>query len=182
MAHSLPALAEAVVSAMQKRQAIIEGDIARLPVSRGLEAIIDASDVPLVEAWNWTAIKVGKAFYVYRRQSDAKKTAIYLHRVLMNAPNGVQVDHINRNPLDNRKANLRLATVTQNLWNQGVSKRNTSGTKGVAFIQQRQKWRATIMVNGKNRHLGYFARREDAAAAYAKAVYDERGDFGWAAP
>lgn len=88
-----------------------------------------------------------------------------------------QVDHKNRQPLDNRWRNLRLATPGQNQANKGVRKDNTSGYVGVAFIPEKGKWRARLSVDGRHKYLGYFPDPEQASAAYRKAISAIRGEF-----
>lgn len=85
------------------------------------------------------------------------------------------VDHINGNPSDNRITNLRLATCTENQQNRGKSKNNTTGFKGVS--RHRDGWQALISVSGKNKFLGRFATREEAAAVYNKAALHHHGEF-----
>ena len=101
-----------------------------------------------------------------------------MHREIMNAPEGLVVDHINRNGLDNRKVNLRLATAMQNVWN---SKRNvntdSSKYKGVSWDKNKHKWRASIGIDRKTKHLGYFEDEKMAAKAYDKAAKEHRGEF-----
>jgi hypothetical protein len=76
---------------------------------------------------------------------------VYMHRVVAGASRGQEVDHINRNPLDNRRANLRIVSRAQNLVNRKVFKNNLSGVKGVYFDKQKQKWiaRAQIACDSK---------------------------------
>lgn len=88
-----------------------------------------------------------------------------------------EIDHINGNPADNRIANLRLATRTQNVRNTRRRHDNSSGVKGVYWIARCGKWRADIRVAGKGKHLGYFNRIEDAAAAYERAAAKHFGEF-----
>jgi hypothetical protein len=88
-----------------------------------------------------------------------------MHRELLSAPAGLEVDHINGDKLDNRRANLRLATIGQNRQNAARRKDNTSGVKGVSWKRGENKWRARIVVDGKERHLGLFDRLEDAERA-----------------
>lgn len=85
------------------------------------------------------------------------------HRHLMKHPKMI-VDHINRNRLDNRKANLRLCTIAENVRNAGINKNNTSGYTGV-YKLSKNKWRAAIGVDGKSIHLGHFDNIEDAVKA-----------------
>jgi hypothetical protein len=80
------------------------------------------------------------------------------------------VDHINRDRQDNRWANLRSATRSENMQNTVIGRQNKSGYKGVSWLKHHQQWHAHFKVNKKNVHVGYFATAEEAAAAYARAV------------
>lgn len=90
-------------------------------------------------------------------------------------PVGMEIDHINGNPEDNRWCNLRLATSGQNKHNSGVRKNNTHGFKGVSHV--RGRWMASIRLNWKRHYLGCFATPEEAAEAYAKAARELHGEF-----
>lgn len=87
------------------------------------------------------------------------------------------IDHINRNPSDNRWCNLREATRAQNNYNIKKSVRNTSGYKGVSFHKNTNKWKATINVKCKPIHLGLFDNKEQAAEAYIQAAKKYHGEF-----
>jgi hypothetical protein len=89
----------------------------------------------------------------------------------------VFIDHVNGLRDDNRIDNLRPATNSQNQANRGAPKNNTSGIKGVCFDGARNKWRASITVNGKAKNLGRFNSAQDAQAAYEKAALEAWGDF-----
>lgn len=80
------------------------------------------------------------------------------------------IDHINRNPIDNRIENLREVTRSQNQQNRAQDPRNTSGARGVTWSKHSKKWRAQIRINRKTIYLGYFDVVEDAARAYAAAA------------
>jgi hypothetical protein len=92
-----------------------------------------------------------------------------------------EIDHINGDPLDNRIANLRLATRSQNLANTKASSRNTSGFKGVAFSKKAGRWQAYICKDQKQKHLGYFDSPEAAHAAYLSAAEQCFGVYARAA-
>lgn len=87
------------------------------------------------------------------------------------------IDHKNRDRSDNRLANLREASRSQNAWNRGLDRRNTSGHKGVTFVRATGKWRAIIGFKGKFIFLGGYKTKEAAAKAYADAATRLHGEF-----
>lgn len=87
------------------------------------------------------------------------------------------VDHINLDRSDNRWVNLRPSTQLQNTWNIPRSRRNTSGFKGVSLRKDTMKWAARIKANGRYLSLGSFDTPEEAAAVYARAAQQFRGEF-----
>lgn len=97
-----------------------------------------------------------------------------LHQLITGKKN---IDHKNRNPLDNRKINLRDATPSQQVQNQPVRKTNTSGFIGVRFCKNIQKWRARIVINYKEINLGCFINKDDAIRARLKAEAEYFGEF-----
>jgi hypothetical protein len=157
----------------------VEGDIAYVPLTQGYEAVIDADDVALVEGWNWCACVVGRMVYAVRtNNSDPRRRLIHLHRAVMGNPEGLVVDHIDCDGLNNRRGNLRLATTAQNQHNSRAHKDNSSGFKGVYWCNSNQKWGASIQVNRKRRYLGSFVTPEEAHAAYCAASSKMHGEFG----
>jgi HNH endonuclease/AP2 domain len=94
---------------------------------------------------------------------------VYLHREIMRPPPGMQVDHINGDGLDNRRANLRVCDHAQNHWNVGVTSASKIGLKGV-WRHNDSKWRSQIRCRGKRIHLGFYDNAEEASDAYAKAA------------
>lgn len=88
-----------------------------------------------------------------------------------------QIDHVDRNPLNDRIENLRLATPSQNQANQLISRRNTSGYKGAYWRPERGHWTARIIVQGKKSYLGSYATPEEAHAAYMAAAREHFGEF-----
>lgn len=154
---------------LQRMEAVI-------PLTRGMEAIVDQQDWECLSKCKWYAKwnPVTRSFYAYRQ--DKKKTTA-MHRVIMEATGRVLVDHRNHNTLDNRRENLRVCTSAQNLWNQGKRKKNTSGYKGVSWNRNSKKWIACIGVNRKSIYLGAFPSAHEAGMAYADAARLYHGEF-----
>jgi hypothetical protein len=106
------------------------------------------------------------------------KKIIKLHRFIMGDPAGRIVDHRDGNRLDNRKRNLRVCGLGDNNRNLGISRRNTSGYKGVSFSKRRMKYRAYIHLSGGHqKHLGFFDTPEEAAWEYEKTARQYFGDY-----
>lgn len=144
----------------------------------GLEAIVDDEDYPIVNSLKWFMANTGRPYAViWRKRTNGvhKQKNVSMHRLILQPPDDMQVDHINCNVLDNRRANLRLATHSQNQYNRPA--RNASGRKGVTWHKGAQKWMAQIEKNNKPRYLGLFVDIEDAAAAYNAAAKELFGEF-----
>ena len=105
-----------------------------------------------------------------------------LHRVLFKMNNGYlppYVDHIDNNPLNNRKENLREATLSQNSWNSVKRTAQCSSSyKGVSWDKKQAKWRSYINIKRKQQHLGYFESEDEAAKAYDDALRLIEPEFG----
>lgn len=144
----------------------IEGDCAYLQLIRKdgtvrAEAIIDLADLERVQGLRWKYNESRKGEGGYVRSSDGK---VYLHAYLMQPGEGLQVDHINLNRLDNRRSNLRVVTQAENMVNRTLSARNSSGYKGVTFY--RGQISAQFQSGGKKLRVTGFASPEDAARCY----------------
>lgn len=100
-----------------------------------------------------------------------------MHRVIMNAPPHLQVDHINHDTLDNRKHNLRLVTPPQNRLNSCKQERSLSQFKGVTWNKRKKKWVTQISFNRKRRFAGYFDNEIDAALAYNQKAQELFGEY-----
>lgn len=149
----------------------------KIILSRGQIVIIDAEDYERVSKLKWWADHYGYA--VARSKMVKGKFESYrMHRLILNAPKGMEVDHINGNKLDNRKSNLRLATKAENGRNRPTNSNNTSGYKGVTRGPNSIGWVAQIKVNKKKIHLGYFQDPADAYRAYIDGVKKYHGEFG----
>lgn len=104
---------------------------------------------------------------------------ILLHRLILDVlyDTDIIIDHANRNPLDNRKENLRICTKQENNTNKNLFNNNKSGFIGVSLQEQHQTWRARISVNNKDIHLGCFDNKEDAIKARLEAEAKYFGEF-----
>lgn len=130
-------------------------------------AVIDADDEALVNQWRWHLHSGGYAVRNVNLGAD-QYIKICLHRLLLGLVDGdgLQVDHINVDKLDNRRSNLRVVTHAQNMQNHpGFG--GTSAYRGVSWDKRDRKWRAYANVNGRKRWIGYFADELDAAQAAA---------------
>lgn len=147
--------------------------------------IVDDEDFDKVSKWRWSIHRQGYVFrmkYAGGGKYNEKHEIVYLHRFILSSREGQIVDHINRNKLDNRKSNLRYSTKSENCANKGKNKNNTSGYKGVIFmdVTSVNKWRAMIGVHGKRRiHLGCFPSPVEAAIAYNEAAKKYFGKFAY---
>lgn len=132
----------------------------KIPLTKGKFTIVDDEDFEYLNQWKW---KYHKDNYACRTITGG--SLVYMHRIVNKTPKGCLTDHINRNGLDNRRANLRIVTYSQNGFNTGIWKHNTSGIKGVCWDKQKNKWEARIMINQKTIHLGFYSDIKDAAKA-----------------
>lgn len=141
--------------------------------------IVDGEDFEKLNQFKWCAFFNGKNWYGQRGiWINGKQKTILMHREIMNVPKGIQIDHRNWNGLDNRKENLRLCTNQQNQFNVKQShKNNKLGIKGICWSKRDKRFRATITVNNKTIHLGYFNVLGDADSAYRKAEEKYFGEF-----
>lgn len=145
-----------------------------IPLTQGKVALIDVADWPLVADFKWKAYHHPKST-IYYAQAKLQRSRVDMHRLLLGRPAGREIDHVNGDGLDNRRANLRICTTSQNQLNRGKSMRNTSGFKGVS--RHGCSWRACVMVDGKKYELGCFSTAEQAAYAYDALARELHGEF-----
>ena len=139
-------------------------------VKNGQSFLFDKEDLPLILSYSWSMDKFG---YVHGCEG---KTRFKLHRLLMGNPKEV-VDHINGNPSDCRKSNLRITSQHRNTFNSALPKNSTTGFKGVCWDKKEKKYMAHIHPNGKMKFLGYYNSPIDAALAYDKAAFLYFGEY-----
>ncbi|MCC6596965.1 MAG: HNH endonuclease [Rhodanobacteraceae bacterium] len=137
----------------------------------GLFALIDEIDEARVKEHGWSVQRAG---YVV---AQIDRRTVLLHRFVAQPEAHEEIDHRNRNKLDCRRANLRVATRAQNNANIPVRKDSTSGIKGVRQIRRTGRWQARITVNRRQIHLGIFNDKDAAVEAYANAARVAFGEF-----
>lgn len=161
---------------MRRRPWYTFGDVAVQPTRHG-PIIVDAADLPLVEALSWH-VREGKIRYV-RAWLDSRRGGgdfTYLHLLLMRPSAGEVVDFKNGNCLDCRRVNLRIGDKTDDCCNRHVT-HSSSGFLGVDYDKSRGKWRAQIGYRGKNIFLGRFDDVDSAVAARDEAASRIHGEF-----
>ncbi len=129
---------------------------------------IDLDDVDRVGQYKW---------HISHGYACCNENKIRLHRFIMNCPNDKVVDHINHNPLDNRKCNLRICSNQQNCMNQNKRSNNTNGYTGVLWDKAKNKWMARIKVNYKQIFLGYYDTLEKAIEVRKQAEIKYFGEY-----
>jgi len=144
-----------------------------IELSRGYSATVDDDDFDWLSRYKWyasvTTARNKTPYAVGYPLGQASGTRYYMHRLILACSKGQQIDHLNRNGLDNRRANLRISTASQNQHNRGKINSNTSGESGVVWHRRDRLWQAQITINGKQIYLGCFKNIGDAAEAYVQA-------------
>jgi len=149
----------------------------KIPLTRGLFAVVDEADGPALLQHKWSADNIGHTTYAVRC-SNRKK--IYMHRQVAGFPIDKEVDHWNRDGLRNTRRNLRISTIAQNRRNGGKKLpfgRATSRYKGVSWDASRQLWKAQIKKDYKGICIGRFQTEEEAAIAYNRKAKELFGEF-----
>lgn len=145
-----------------------------MPLSKGRVALIDDADAELVRRYNWRTYarprSGGCNYYAYTHPAGK---ILYMHRLIMAAGAGIEVDHIDCDGLNNQRSNLRFATRAQNCANKNTGLQH----RGICWDKQTSNWRCTISFNNKNIHVGRFGDRDDALRAYDRRALELYGEF-----
>lgn len=143
----------------------------KINLTRGGFALVDDEDYEALNKHKWRMVTYFGIDYALRTETvDGEHRTILRHRHIMEAGNGKNVDHKNKNGLDNRRENLRFGTVAQSQYNRRINKNNTTGYKGVCWSPAKGKYFAQIYKNQERKWLGVFDSPIDAAKAYNTAA------------
>lgn len=148
----------------------------KIQLTNGLFVFVDKEDYTKLSQHTWHYTKHKKATSGYAKGYVMGKS-VFMHRFIMNAQTGEEVDHKDANGLNNQKQNLRIATRSQNAGNTPKRRANTSGYKGVFWDKTKKKWLAQLHTKKRSIHLGRYLNKEDAARAYDKAALAHFGEF-----
>lgn len=156
---------------------LLGGD-AFLDLGNGTEAVIDAADIHLVEGLKWYAeIRKTVTYVKTNKKRSGRQFTRRLHRVIMAAPKGIEVDHKDGDGLNNRRTNLRFATRSQSIINRSCGKAGRELPRGVQRAKSGLKFQAKIVVGGQSRWLGTFTTSIAASEAYERAAERFHGEF-----
>lgn len=149
-----------------------EVNLTYMLLNEGSVAVTDGASYEKVSKHTWMKDSKGYA------STTIEGRPVRLQNFLFDEiPEGLIVDHINGDKLDNRMCNLRFATNRENIANSSSKKGSTSSYKGVSFDSSRGKWISSIQINGKTKHLGRYDKEEDAAKAYDRAAFSAYGSY-----
>jgi hypothetical protein len=156
----------------------------QIPLNKGKRgfALVSESDFARVSQHNWQLDGNGYVvtkMFVTLPDGTRELQKVLLHRFILNAPDQLEVDHRDWDKLNNQRDNLRLATKAQNNANRGPQRNKSCPYKGVFYHKRDMVWRASIIVDGKNRHLGTFRCPKKAARAYDLAALAAWGEFAY---
>lgn len=149
-----------------------------IPLTRGCVALVDDKDFEFLSRFKWHAVPIGNTIYARRCTGDREygnRKDFFLHREIMQPPNGMVIDHIDGDGLNNARANLRVCTRAQNQINKHQAPANRF--YGVTFSKAAQKWMAQLRANKRHYYLGVFETDEEAARARDAAALKYQGEF-----
>jgi hypothetical protein len=153
--------------------------MAKIPLNKGLVAEVSDEDFDRLSAHKWYLAGCAPRMYAQTDVpvGEGRRARVRMHRMILGAPDGMDVDHINGDPLDNRRENLRLASRSQNIANAKGHADAASRFKGVSWHRRNCAWEARICVRGVKRRIGTFKDEIEAARAYDRAAQAAFGEF-----
>lgn len=153
-----------------------------ISLTQGKVALVSDFDYEQLSQFNWHYGRYGKTGYAKRMSWDKSKkkgSIVRMHHSILPLKKGLMIDHINGNGLDNRRENLRLVTKSQNMMNAGARSNSGIFGPGVCMHRQISKWRAYIVVNKKQIHLGVFETGKEAREARIKGAREHFKQFAF---
>lgn len=140
-------------------------------------ALVDDEDFEFLNQWKWYAKKQGNKRIAARnsKKINGKQKTILMSRLIMECPPDKEVDHIDRNPLNNQRYNLRICTHQENTQNSAKEARNTTGFKGVSW--HRNCYEVYIRAEGRQVYIGRSSDKKIAAKMYNDAAIKHHGKF-----
>lgn len=151
-----------------------------IPINEDFKAIVDDEDYLTLSKFKWRAFILRHTTYIVRGEwskSERRSITIYMHRQILGLLPEQFVDHINGIGWDNRRSNLRICTRSENQRNMKLYSDSRTKFKGVDFHKKAKKFRARIVIEGKQKHLGLFDTPEAAHAVYCTAAIENFGQF-----
>jgi hypothetical protein len=150
-----------------------------IKLTQGKVAIVDDDDYERLSQFKWHARKREKTYYAMRSLpiGNGKYLRVRMHRDILNVSEDTQIDHIDRNGLNNQKSNLRPCDHAENQWNTDAPITNTSGVKGVSWDKTNRKWLVQLHCRNKKIHLGRHPDKEEAVKIYDNAAKEHFGEF-----
>lgn len=154
-----------------------------LTVSGSYTVLFDEADLGLVSGYRWYVVPGRSTHYAV---TQVRRKTIYMHRLIMGSPSGLSIDHVNRDGLDNRRANLRLATPKQQAGNITARRGRSSQYKGVTKVTTRKQTKSGVheyigwmgqISDGPKHITAYFKNEVDAAMWYNEKAKEVFGDF-----
>lgn len=143
-----------------------------IPISQNKVLMIDYSDYELVKQYTWCAHRNHNVYYAETNmlKIHGKSKSLQVHRLLLNSPRGMVIDHIDGNGLNNCRDNLRVVSPKVNQWNRS----KLDPDRGI-YQRKSGKWQAQLSINSKNKYLGIFDSKEKAQEEIKKQIIKTRG-------
>ena len=156
------------------------GNMRVIKLTKGYQTIVDDEDYDSLIKHNWCYADgyAVRGEYTHHKNGKTTHKTVGIHRYIMNAPNGMEVDHRDGNKLDNRKQNLRICKQADNARNKSKLRNNSSGYIGVSWHKNNKKWGANARLNKKLYCLGYFSSAFEAAKVRDSFVRVHFNGFG----
>ena len=151
-----------------------------IPLTKGYHAMVDDEDFEWLSQWRWHARVAKHTVYAagISNGKHGKRVGLKMHRVIMGITDrNIQIDHKDRNGLNNTRENIRLSTARENGINRGSRKNSSSRFKGVSWDKGAARWLSAISINGKTRRIGLFEDEEEAARQFNNMARDHHGEF-----